>query len=334
MGKKHYKGRPSLNQGFIYNQSEELNIMTYRYHFQNLYSLALNRIKWINLPDGCNTRFLEETLLLNGQAVIFKKPRLFGDDMFFSTRVIASGPLNVYNNPTRLRSVGNNGWNLKIPWDNGVVVWETEDRYFSTLQHISIFANRLMDADRVADVNLNTMKRPFILTGPEEKYQEMVNLYRNINSNEPAIIGLPHLTDININVLQTGAEYLGDKMQYRKQYLMNEFLTFLGIDNAGIEKQERMTSDEVERIQSQTMIRRMNYLKPRRDALKVLKKRYPDKFKYTQVIWNTDNITPTWNVEHNLQKALDLDYIGEEDPNGELEDRYDSTYGIGGEFRN
>lgn len=319
MAKKHYKGRPSLDKGMVYNQTEMLNEMTYRYHYQNLYSLALNRIKWLNLPDGCNERFLEETLLLNGQAVIFKD---WKSKLFFSTRVMASGPLNVYNNPTKLRSVGNNGWSIKVPWDKGVMVWETQDRYYSTLSHLEIFACRLMETDRTSDVNLQTMKRPFIITGPEEKYQEMVNFYSDINSNQPCVIGLPHLSDCEIKVLQTGAVYLGEELAYRKQLLMNEFLTFLGIDNPGLEKQERMTEEEVERIQSQTMFRRMNYLSPRRDAAKVLNERFGLNI---EVVWNTDNITPTYNLTHNLQKAVESEYIGKEDTNSAMERRYERS---------
>lgn len=303
MGKKHYKSRPPLDKGFVYNQSESLNRMTYMYHFQNLYEIALNRIKWVNLPEGCNSRFLEETLLLNGQAIIFKKPKLFGGDFFFSTRAIATGPLNVYNNPTKLRSIGNNGWNIKVPWKDGCLIWETKSRY-PTINHIPIFANRLAETDRLADVNLQTMKRPFIITGPEEKYQEMVNLYKNIDSNEPAIIGLPSMRDIDVKVLQTGAEYLGDEMQYRKQLILNEFMTFLGIDNSGMEKQERMTEKEVKRNQGMIMMKRLNYLEPRREAADIINKRFGT---HIEVYWNEDNQTANYNMIHNLQLQAEDD---------------------------
>lgn len=330
MGKKYWKPkRPNFEAGMSWNQTQIMNQMTYQYHFDNLYAIALNRVRWVNLPEGCNSRFLEETLLLQGQAVIFKDKGIFGDkDLFFTTQVTSHGPWNLYNNPTKLVSIGNNGWHVRVPWQKGVMVWDTQDRLYNTCNYIQLFAARLMEADRVADVNLQTMKRPFVIVGPEEKQQEMVRIYQNIDSNEPAIFGLPGLTDTNIQVLQTGATYLGEEMQYRKQLLMNEFMSFLGIDNPGIEKQERMTQQEVERLQSVARFKRMNYLTPRRDALEVLKKRFPDEFRNTEVIWNNDNVTPTYNVMHNLEKALDLDYQGRRGEH-ELEDGHESVGGIG-----
>ncbi len=299
MGKKHYNKKIDPSNGYAFNQSQYMNELTYRFHFQNLYEIALNRVKWINLPEGCNARFLEETLLTNGNAIIFQDKKF--KDLFFSTKVVASAPINVYNNPTKFRSYGNNGWNVFVPWKKGVLVWDSQSRW-PTINFISLFANRLMDIDRTRDVNLKNQKTPYIITGPEEKYQEMVNYYKNIDSNEPCVIGLPNFKDIEVKVLNTGTPYIGTELQYNKQLIMNEFLTFLGIDNPGIEKQERMTQQEVERNQSQIMNRRMNYLSPRREAAELINKRFGTNI---QVVWNTDNETPTYNMKHNLEKAAE-----------------------------
>lgn len=298
MGKKHYNKRPALNKGYVYNQSQQINAMTYQFHYQNLYEIALNRIKWVNLPKGCSSRYLEEVLLLNGTALIFQDPKV--PDVFYSTRTAWSGPLNIYNNPTHFRSVGNNGWNVKVPFDKGVVVFETQSRY-STLQHISLFANRLTDLDRTRDVNLKNQKTPYIITGPEEKTTEMINFYRNVDSNEPAIFGLPNFKDIDVKVLSTGSEFIGKDLNYDKQLLMNEFLTFLGVDNSGLEKQERMTEAEVDTRNSQIMAKRLNYLQPRRDAAKILNERFGLDI---QVVWNTDNETDNYNITHNIEDAI------------------------------
>lgn len=309
---KHYK-RPNLNDGYVRNQSELLNEQTYMYHYQNLYEIALNRVKWLNLPSGCDSRFLEETLLLNGQAIIFQDE--FVKDLFYSTRVVANAPLNVYDNPTQFRSVGNQGWSVNVPYERGVLVWETKSRY-PTIQHIGIFAQRLADTDRLADVNLQTLKRPFIITGPEEKYQEMVNMYRNIDSNEPAIVGVPTLNQIEVKVLDTKVEYLGAEMQYRKQLIMNEFMTFLGIDNSGMEKKERMTENEVKRNSSIIEMKRANYLDPRREAAEELNKRFGLNI---EVVWNHDNISPSWRFLNDLEEQIDN--VGVNSSNSEVDKR-------------
>jgi hypothetical protein len=292
--KKHY--RPHSSQGYMYNQSQQLNAMTYQFHFQNLYELALNRIKWLNLPRGCDARFLEETLLLNGNAIIFQDPKI--NDLFYSTRVVFSGPLNVYDKPTHFRSVGNNGWNVDVPFEKGVVVFETASRY-PTIGHICIFANRLTDLDRTRDVNLKNQKSPWIITGPEEKVQEMINFYKNVDSNEPAIFGLDGLKEINYQVLSMNAPFIGTELNYNKQLIMNEFMTFLGIDNNGMEKKERMTEEELQVRNSQVMAKRLNYLQPRREAADILNKRFGTNI---QVVWNTDNQTDNYNYVNNVKQ--------------------------------
>jgi hypothetical protein len=292
--KKHY--RPHSSQGYMYNQSQQLNAMTYQFHFQNLYELALNRIKWLNLPRGCDSRFLEETLLLNGNAIIFQDPKI--NDLFYSTRVVFSGPLNVYDKPTHFRSVGNNGWNVDVPFEKGVVVFETASRY-PTIGHICIFANRLTDLDRTRDVNLKNQKSPWIITGPEEKVQEMINFYKNVDSNEPAIFGLDGLKEINYQVLSMNAPFIGTELNYNKQLIMNEFMTFLGIDNNGMEKKERMTEEELQVRNSQVMAKRLNYLQPRREAADILNKRFGTNI---QVVWNTDNQTDNYNYVNNVKQ--------------------------------
>lgn len=280
-----------------------LNQMTYSYHAANLYSIALNRIKWLNLPEGCNSRFLEETLLNQGQAVIFQWKGLFGQPEFYSTQVTSHGPWNLYNNPTKLVSIGNNGWHVRVPWQKGVMVWETQDRLFNTMTYITMFASRLAEADRVADINLNTLKKPYFITGPEERIQDAMKMMQSVDNNEPAIFGNSRLDQIQWNVLQTGAEYIGEEMQYRKQYLLNEFMTFLGIENPGLEKQERMTQEEIERRSAAAELKRLNYLTPRRDAAAVLNKRFGLNI---EVVWNSDNLTESYNFMHNLEKQAEL----------------------------
>lgn len=297
--KKHYNKRPQLNKGYVYNQSQQMNSLTYQYHFQNLYELCLNRIKWLNLPKGCNERYLEEILLNNGNAIIFQDLKV--KDIFYSTRVAYNGPLNIYNNPSSFRSVGNNGWSVDVPYDKGVIIFDSQSRY-PTIQHISLFANRLTDIDRTRDVNLKNQKTPFIITGPEEKVTEMINFYRNVDSNDPAIFGLDNLKDIDYKVLSTNSQFIGKDLNYDKQLIMNEFLTFIGITNSGLEKQERMTRDEVDNRSSQVMVRRLNYLQPRRDAAEILNKRFGLNI---QVVWNDDYITDNFSYINDVESRID-----------------------------
>lgn len=304
MGKNKHYNKIDTTHGYVENQAMELNMMTYQFHFQNLYELALNRVKWIHLPKGCDARFLEETLLQFGQAIMFQDPKIKG--LFYTTRVIATLPLTIYNKSTKFRSIANNGWNTDVAYKDAVMCYDTNSR-FPILNHISLFANRLTDIDRTKDINLKIQKTPFIITGPEEKTIEIQNFYNNINNNEPAIFGLTGMmNDVKIEVLPTNVPYLGEELNYSKQLVINEFLTSLGIDNSGLAKQERMTAGEVDTQNGQIMGKRLNTLNPRREFTDDLNR----KFKFDppiQCVWNTDNITDNYNLVTNLEKEIKLE---------------------------
>jgi hypothetical protein len=60
-----------------------------------------------------------------------------------------------------------------------------------------------------------------------------------------AIFGRKGLSVGSNDILDTKAEYLLDKLQDHKNSLMNELLTFLGINNNNVNKRERVIVDEV-----------------------------------------------------------------------------------------
>lgn len=306
MAKKHYK-KVDCTSGYGRTLTEMMNGMTYAFHYQNLYELMLNRIKWINLPNGCDARFLEETLILNGAAVIFQDKTI--KNLFYSTRVIQQGPPDIYNNMIKFASQGNNGWFVQLNSDRGVVVYDTQSR-LPSINALALFANRLTELDRTRDVNLQNQKTPFIITGPEEKQKEMRNFFNNVQSNTPAVFGLSGLDQIDIKVFPTAVPYIGNELAYNKQLIMNEFLTFIGVDNPGLEKQERMTQHEVERNQNQVMMRRLNYLTPRREAAEKLNKKFGLNI---QVVWNDDILTSNYNLINDLIKQAEYDLLGGED---------------------
>jgi len=303
MAKKHYN-KVNCKKGYGWTLTEMLNSMTYAFHYQNLYEIMLNRIKWINLPKGCDSRYLEETLLHNGQSVIFQDKVI--KNLFFNTRVIQQGPPDIYQNMVKFASQAVNGWFVQLNKDRGVVVYDTQSR-LPSINVISLFANRLTELDRTRDVNLQNQKTPFIITGPEQKQKEMLKFFNNVQSNQPAIFGMPALSDIDIKVFPTAVPYLGNELAYNKQLIMNEFLTFVGVDNPGIEKQERMTREEVDRNQNQVMMRRLNYLTPRRDAAKKLNEKFGLN---VEVVWNTDNFTDNYNLVNNLKAQAENSILG------------------------
>ena len=92
-------------------------------------------------------------------------------------------------------------------------------------------------------------KRKFIalkLENPlKNKRLTVKNILNQVRKFKYAILGSKSLKLQTTDVLNTKSDYLLDKLQMHKTDLMNEALTFLGINNSNTEKKERMLVDEV-----------------------------------------------------------------------------------------
>ena len=120
--------------------------------------------------------------------------------------------------------------------------------------------------DRIIDVNANAQRTPVLIQGTEKQILTLLNLYKQYVGNVPFIFGDKNL-DLNaLNVLNTQAPYIADKLTELKSQVWNEVLTYLGISNVNIQKKERLITDEVARTQGGTIASRYSRLESRRQA--------------------------------------------------------------------
>ena len=260
-------------------------------------SLALSRFKWLNLPDTCNERYLEWSLLTEGSATIAFPKKQPG--IFYSTRAVWQGAPNVYDNPRRWRSVGNNGWNFTVNSTNGVFIWDNKTRY-PLMQQIDIWARELVDVMRTKQMNRMHQRIPFILTGPQEKYYDMVNLYKQVAGGEPAIITTEGISTIDVQALQTGVSYLGEELQAEMINIWAQIYALMGIPNLPF-KAERQIQDEVANLAAPTELAFLDPLGCRREACEKLNTRF-EKYleKPIQVVKNVDFESANYAFEHKI----------------------------------
>ena len=95
------------------------------------------------------------------------------------------------------------------------------------------------------DINLNSQKTPYVILCDEKERLTFKNILNQVQKFKYAIFGSKGLKINNIDVLQTKADFLLDKLQDTKNSYMNELLTFLGINNSNTDKKERLLVDEV-----------------------------------------------------------------------------------------
>lgn len=202
--------------------------------------LALNRYKWENLPNGIESRYIEQMLYDNGECAMFDHPDLG----LCVLRSNSRENLNIYGEPTKLTVSGFNE-HRTLMMDDCVRILNN-DLGLPSQPDILFYARRMAEVDDIILQNLRQQRVPYLFATDGNNELSMKILHEKMYQGEPAIFvdkemlnGQPE----NIMVIPTLAPYLVDKLQLQKQEMERELLTYLGINNT-LEKKERLIVDE------------------------------------------------------------------------------------------
>ncbi len=219
------------------------NNLTYIDYLDRLRLLATSLFTWKNLDEIAGvgaSRFLEQSLYDNGRACFVKDPELG----FMALKVNPSDRLNVYNLPIKVEA-WSIGYNKQYDFDEIVYIMNNELQK-PTIETMQLFASRLYETERTIDVNLIAQKTPVLIEGDTKTILTLKNVYMQYSGNTPFIFGNKQFDISNkLNVLNTNAPYLIDKLDIHKHQIFNDALTVLGINNANTDKKERLITDEV-----------------------------------------------------------------------------------------
>ena len=247
----------------LFGESATVNNLTYMQYLNRLTELSVSMFEWKNLPPTVDARYLELHLFETGSMVYFD------DDVIGNLCLdcLPSGRLDVYGNPVLRRAYsGYNNYQKLLKESNSVIIWNNYLHTNSILE-VKMFARRLYNLDRIIDVNANAQKTPVLIQGTEQQRLTLKNLYKEFDGNSPFIFGDKNLDLNSLKCLQTGAPYVCDKLYNLKQMYWNEALTYLGINNSGAQKRERMLAIESSQAQGGTISSRYSRLQSRREAV-------------------------------------------------------------------
>lgn len=247
----------------LFGESATVNNLTYMQYLNRLTELSVSMFEWKNLPPTVDARYLELHLFETGSMVYFD------DDVIGNLCLdcLPSGRLDVYGNPVLRRAYsGYNNYQKLLKESNSVIIWNNYLHTNSILE-VKMFARRLYNLDRIIDVNANAQKTPVLIQGTEQQRLTLKNLYKEFDGNSPFIFGDKNLDLNSLKCLQTGAPYVCDKLYNLKQMYWNEALTYLGINNNGAQKRERMLAIESSQAQGGTISSRYSRLQSRREAV-------------------------------------------------------------------
>lgn len=255
-----------------------MNDQTYIDYLERLKKICLSIFDWQNLPPSMNARFLEMCLFYNGQASL-----LYSNEYgYINTMCSDGGYINIYGLPTELNcySYRFNERRTLYTVDTGeekgkecILVMNNYERV-PTVSTITLFAQRLAEAQRTIDCNLKAQRTPILITTDEKQLFTLKRVYEQFDGNTPAIFADKNLISADaLKAVKTDAPFIINDLVEYKTSIWNEALTFLGLQNLA-EKKERLISNEVDSNNEVINMNLQALLIPRKEACRQFNEKY------------------------------------------------------------
>lgn len=248
--------------------AKDLNDLTFTDYFYRLMLISRSVFKWEGLPNGIDEKYIERYLFTDGKCCFFKD----SEKGYMIAKCNPAGQLNFYDEPTIIQAYGTNYNSKKLKNYEESVIIRNNDEMIPTSMSVQLFALRLAEISRTIDININAQKTPVLVLSSDKQRLTLKNVYKQWTGFEPVIYGDKQLETQNITVLKTDAPVVFPQLQIQKHAIWNETMTFLGINNANMDKRERLVGDEVQANNEQIEASANVMLKSRESACEQINK--------------------------------------------------------------
>ena len=218
------------------------NSEIYLYYKERLINLALAQFEWHGLPDTCDRRYFERTLLFDGTASMYLPKGLEELGTWLSTGYLNIGDFDIYGYPTDIVGTGYNARQIETD------VWEIlYDNMTKTtlLPKIDLYARLLWECHNVFRSNLNQQITPYLVATTKNKSLTFKNFFNQLLGFQPVIEvkNTENIEDV-VKTFNLGTQFRGVEMLQALKTLWAEALSMLGI-SAKTTKKERYIEDEI-----------------------------------------------------------------------------------------
>ena len=246
--------------------NQEADFIYYTY----LQMLSLNMFKYKGLPESIDVFYLEYILQTRGYVGFYEDDRLG----LICTEITLGGQLNHYGLPTIYHTVSPSPLLKKTLKNSECVVMKNSPLYVGIFPYLNFFAKKLALTSRTIDQNLKMQWTPYIITGDKRMLNQFKTFMKKILQGVQTIFTSKGFRLEDVNVLQTNAPFIADELHGMKQAILRECMTLLGIENANMDKKERLVADEVNANNQQVIASRNIWLSERKKAIELLNKKY------------------------------------------------------------
>ena len=192
------------------------------------------------------------------------------------------GGLNVYGLPVKIQALGLGGYTrnlnnynslLDTPDKNsGVIIYNNKVKR-SPRVYFSLMISKLVNLEGAIDVNINSIKAPFIANVNEDSVLTVKNMYKQVTGNTPIVFadkGQQLARDMT--VFQTGAKFYGTELNEMYNRYEGRMLNMVGLQYIHNDKKERMVVAEVNKNDEYTNMNLASSLNTRQRKAKLISK--------------------------------------------------------------
>lgn len=243
------------------------NNITFSYYYYKMMLIVRNLFEWSGLPNNMEGRWIERYLFADGACVFFKDPNLG----YMVAGIAQDGGVNCYDDPTTLTPVATNYvYAGTSPLTNGEDCYliHNNDLRLPEFSVVRYYAYKLTNIDRAIDVNIEAQKTPTIVTCTDKQRLSLKQAINQRKDNEPVIFTDNSFDKNMITTLDLNTPEVFKDLQVQKHMVLNEFFTDIGVNNANMDKRERMVANEVEANNEQVKACEDVLLRSRQEACK------------------------------------------------------------------
>lgn len=263
-----------------YVEQKRKNDTTWQYYMNRYAELAQSMFKWPDMGPYFDSRFIESCLFARGWATIWYD-EVMGS--FLCGNVIPGANLDIYGNYTTWNVQCINGYNRALDTSNAVIVYNSEYRSTSAVSAIAkpippfIMLTEIVDnmtlLHQSMKQNLEKLSLPLFISGTQQQRLTIENIVKYSAAKVPYIFvdkDAAQSLDGDIKALSTQVQCYVDMFSTELSKEWCEGLTFLGLDNMGQSKKERLLVDEVNANNQQVSMAAISKLNARNRAIERL----------------------------------------------------------------
>lgn len=223
-------------------------------YLYQLYNIAINRFRYIGLPDEIHPYALEDYLIRDGVALLAYDDMIKINDPdrpvsggFVATRTRQDGELDVYGFYTERWGVafGAYGYEKRFDKTNSILMRD-KPILFPLLAELELYADRMATLWMTGDMNLIALRTPLFGIGMQDDMKDFENIFKDIYEWAKFIKTEENLmANGKLQLFNNNAPILFDKTTREIHQIKMEALSAMGVECNVVDKAERVQSAEV-----------------------------------------------------------------------------------------